>query len=942
MPKDTQIVPPHYPGGPCATRWHAVALGAVLISGTALAGWDCQPSAAGGWICNAEPATGTTPDPTDQPADDGRAGDVTPAEQPPPALPLAPPPAALPDAPPPSPPPVEATQPAPEAAPPPAAATPFTPRAPDPEPPAAPPARTTIDTGADTTPVGGAAEGPELAERDATPAAVVTPVETAETPVEPTAGEFTESTPAATERPVMVVIPRAGETMAGTDSARDLDTGIDWERCGPAAGTAAFLTAAPDSGLAPTVIEAEADAAELDRDTDSALLTGNVRFFYGAQTLAADRVVYNRGEGRVTAEGDVLLQRPDARLAGNHLEMQIDGQSGTLTAAEYRVPAINARGTADRAEFGGNRVSRYANITYTTCRPGNDDWLLQADALELDHIEGVATADAATLRFLGVPIAYLPRFTFPIDDRRRSGVLVPSVGYSSNTGADISVPYYLNLAPNYDLTLVPRVMSKRGIALGGEFRFLTPQHQGTAVAEVVPHDREYLDGTARGSASLLTHSAWGQRLEGDIRFNYASDDDYVADLGDSLAATSLRQLERTGELNYFGNDWRLLGRVQHYQTLDRDITIAERPYARLPQVLLTLQHPDGVGGLTYHLRGEYVYFEKEGGVDGHRLDINPGVSLPLRRPWGYLEPKLAARYTRYELDDLSLTSLSDDAPDRSVGIFSLDSGLNFERRASLFGISTRQTLEPRLYYLYASHTEQDDLPVFDTTELDFNFDNLFRENRFNGADRHGDANRLTVALQSRTLASATGAEILKASLGQIFYFRDRKVTLPTGALDEDDRSAVVSELSARLSANWRVRGGVQWDPDDDFQQGLAQLHYSDGRDRVFNAAYRYRDNLLEQTDVAALWPLSPATSLIARWYYSQRENRTLEALAGIQYGRCCWRVRAVVRRFTDSDTDQYNTAFMLQLELNGLGSLGNDIDSLLERGIYGYQVRNDD
>ncbi len=422
-----------------------------------------------------------------------------------------------------------------------------------------------------------------------------------------------------------------------------------------------------------------------------------------------------------------------------------------------------------------------------------------------------------------------------------------------------------------------------------------------------------------------------------MRLNYVTDNDYLSDLGDSLAATSATHLERAGELRHYADTWDLLGRVQYYQTIDDAILPEDRPYSRLPQLLLNLENPDGISGTTYHLGAEYVNFHRTDSMRGHRIALAPGISLPLRKSWGFVEPKLGARYVGYDLTDPDPGI--DDSASTATGVFSLDSGLYFDRNTDWFGTGTTQTLEPRLFYLYVPEEDQDDQAVFDTGVFDFNFDNLFRENRFNGPDRIGDANQMTLALTSRMLSDESGAELLRASVGQILYFEDREVTLPGETVGDDSSSAYVAELAAQLGGGWYTRAGLQWDPhDSNTDQSLLQLGYRDRDNRVFNAAYRLRDGVTEQTDLAVYWPVNEQISLVARHNYSLQENRLLEALAGIEYGECCWRLRAVARKYTDSSGNDNNLSFLIQLELNGLGRFGDDIDQVLERGIYGYST----
>jgi len=719
----------------------------------------------------------------------------------------------------------------------------------------------------------------------------------------------------------------------------DIDAGINWNDCPTARRTAPTglrLDQEQDTSLP---IDVDANAAVAELDPEQVTFSGNVKLVQGDLRVQAEQLVLNRTSGEIHADGDILISRPDLRVAGRTASYDLDAEQGSIEQARYRVPAARARGQAEQAEFLGNGQSRYSDISYTTCAPGDDAWLLRAKALKLDQIEGLGTAQHATLRFMGVPLLYAPTFTFPIDDRRRSGVLLPTVGQSSNTGFDLQVPYYFNLAENYDLTLTPRLMSKRGLMLGGEFRFLTSSTFGTVNAEYLPNDREFEDD--RGSLAVRTTTRFNPRTTGLVRFNYVSDEDYFDDLGDSLAVTSATHLERAGELRYAADTWDFLGRVQYYQTIDSEIPARGRPYSRLPQLLVDLEDPDGIAGTSYYLDAEYVNFHRRDSVRGHRLTLFPRIGLPLRRSWAFVEPRVGAHYTGYRLTD-QLAGL-DDAPDSLIGVFSLDSGLYFDRDTNYFGRAITHTLEPRLFYLYAPETDQSDQPIFDTGFFDFNFDNLFRANRFNGPDRFADANQLTAALTSRFVAEKSGVELLRASLGQTYYFQDPEVGLPGEALTDNSSSAIVAELATEFGGGWRARAGLQWDPHEgpngNTDQALAQLNYR-GRDRfTFNAAYRLRDQVTEQTDLGLLWPINANLSLIGRHNYSLQEDRLLEALFGVEYGSsCCWRFRGLVRQFTDGSGDDTNLGFFLQLELNGLGRLGDDIDQVLERGIYGYQA----
>ncbi len=718
-----------------------------------------------------------------------------------------------------------------------------------------------------------------------------------------------------------------------------LDEGLPWQACKPAA-------IPPRSQAGNTLpIQATADSLEGSETERHLRLAGKVALQQGDQFLRAEQVDYDRASGQLRAQGDVLLRRPDLRLAADAVEYNLQTRAGSASAAEYRLPTMLARGTAEQAELIDPRQSRFSQITYTTCPPGSDAWKLRASELKIDTAEGLGVARNATVALGGVPVLYTPYLSFPIDDRRRSGLLLPSLGYGDRHGVDLSLPYYFNLAPNYDFTLTPRIMSKRGVMLGGEFRYLTPYQQGQIEATYLPDDREAPAGEdRRGSLSLRSSGQYTPHLSSDLRVNYVSDENYLSDFGVDLDITSAAQLERAAELRYADDHWKLFGRLQQFQNLDPALAKSDRPYTRAPQLLA--QFRDSIElqtlPLAYGLDAEFVDFRKSDGfVEGQRLDLYPAISLPLREPDYHLIPRAGLRYTAYRLDNQ--TAGLDDSPTRLAPVFSLDGGLYYDRDTQWFGHAVTQSLEPRLYYLWVPRKDHSDIPLFDTSEYDFSFDNLFRENRFTGPDRLGDANQVTLALTSRFSDDASGRELARASIGSVFYLRDRRVQLDnTLPANKDDTSAVVAELAARLGAGWRSRGGLVWDPNENtIDQALARVSYRGEDDRIFSLGYRLRDTVSSSTDLGLVWPIGQRTRAIARWNYSLSDARNLDAVAGIEYGKCCWKLRAVVRQQVTGTGSNQDLSFLLQLELRGLGTLGDNIDALLNDGIYGYRKEDD-
>ncbi len=698
------------------------------------------------------------------------------------------------------------------------------------------------------------------------------------------------------------------------------------------------LPAIPD--VPPGQIALEADAVEVDQADAMAVFSGNVLLQQDDLRIGAGRIVYRQGQHHITAEDDVRLVKPELRLFSERVEYQLDTGSGSAEQARFEIPTIGARGSAAHIELPGTGTSHHSDIRYTTCLDDNQVWLLSAEQLELDHAAGLGTVQRARLKIHDVPVLYLPGLTFPIDGERHSGFLVPTIGYSGSNGLDIEAPYYLNLAPNYDLTLMPRLMTARGLQLGGEARFLGERQYGSVLAKWLPYDRAREDGDSqRGYLSLMHDLQLSPSWRSSIRAAYASDHNYLDDLGrNNLAYTSTRDLERVWELHYLGRDWQLLGRVQHFQILDQTLAVEDRPYSRWPQQLFHLDKALS-GGLRLAIDQEYVNFQRDTGTTGQRLDLQPAIGYRWERPWAHIAPRLSVRYTSYQLS--SQPTGQPDSPDRLSGAFSLDSGLSFERSLRLFRRQLTQTLEPRLYYLYVPSVDQDDLPVFDTDPYDFSFASLFRENRYNGPDRVGDANRLSLGITSRLRSPDDGRELGHLSLGQVFHFADRQVTLPDETADSSSRSSLAVELAATPHRHWRFESALAWDPDRGergvLEQAIARIGYSDRPDRRINLGYRLREDELNQLDLAATWPLAGDTQAIARWTYSTQDQRTLDAVAGVEFGDCCWRLRSMLRQRSSEDGTSSDLALLLQLELRGLARIGSNIDNLLSGRLAGFR-----
>jgi LPS-assembly protein len=675
---------------------------------------------------------------------------------------------------------------------------------------------------------------------------------------------------------------------------------------------------------------------------------GRVELRSHGETVLAEKLAYDLLLDEVHAEGNVVLRKGYDWILGPELTYRRETQTGSFREPAFQVGESGARGDASLIVFNGPDRYLVSDARYTTCVAPREDWYLETRELDLDMARQVGSARDATVRFMGAPIFAWPHLEFPLNNERKSGFLVPTAGSSESRGFEFALPYYFNLAPNYDLTVTPRLMTKRGLQVGGQFRYLLGrdlwQNAGEADVQVLPEDRQ-TDSTRYALVWRHMQQLGVPGLGGYLDLNKVSDDLYFADLADRIAITSQTTLPREAGITYANGPWTFLARTQSFQTLqDPDAPIVP-PYNRVPQVIGNLAETEWAG-LWWSGFGEFARFRSDTLTQGSRAVLYPQVAWRLATPGWYVTAKTGVHLRQYDLE----TPITGD-PTRSfaIPISSLDAGLVFERDWKLFGTDFIHTLEPRAYYVYIPYREQNSLPVFDTAIDDYNFGQLFTENRYLGNDRIGDANQLTIGVSSRLLQPGTGAERLRVAVAQRFYFEDQRVTL-----NEVPRSASSSDIllavEGRISEAWAVAGLLQQNLDRGQNERFnLAVRYTPSAGRVIAASYRYTRELpdpgggvqeLKQIDVAAEWPITPQWTLIGRYNYDLANSKILEGIAGVEYNGDCWVLRAVLHRLATT-VDQTNTSFYIQLELNGLARVGTSPLDLLRRSVPGYVPVND-
>ncbi|PPD21830.1 MAG: LPS biosynthesis protein [Methylomonas sp.] len=693
---------------------------------------------------------------------------------------------------------------------------------------------------------------------------------------------------------------------------------------------------------------------------------GNVNLRRADQHLLADKASYDTVADTLDAQGNVIYSENQLAISAESVSLSLGRDEARLRSAQFILPAAPMRGTADTVYRDSKTLSRYHDATFTSCPPGNQDWIMHASRIKINRESGQGSAKGAWMEFKGVPVFYTPYISFPVDNRRLSGFLTPTWGNTQRNGLELALPFYWNIAPNFDTTITARYMAQRGGMLRNRFRYLTETSQGAFNAELLPYDQ--LRNDSRYAASFRDISTFSEHLHTNTNLNYVSDKEYFNDLNNALGFQTDRFLPSTAFMNYNRPNMLFSAGMHYFQSVDKTIDDASMPYALLPRVALNLGHEFDNMPLAVALDNQFSHFQHTTLVNGQRINIAPSISMPLEATAGFVIPKLTGHYTQYQLSN-HLVAGQPDSISRFLPIFSVDSGVTLERETSVGGSPYIHSLEPRAFYLYIPRKDQSHIPVFDTAAFDTNYFSLFRPNVFSGMDRITDANQITLAASSSLRNAATGLEPLRVSLGQIVYFQDRTVDLfdrnnPRSIDTPNHTSKVshfISEFSGQLTRHLSYQAGAQWDPEHDaINRGMAVLKFRNQPNQIFDIGYRFRDSTpldsptalstsISQTDVSFRWPLLAGWYGLGRWQYSLNFSKTTESFIGLERETCCWRLRVIGRRFINGALNpnffapdaQPETAFFVQLELKGLTGFGDKVDQFLQRNLNGYRPATD-
>jgi len=718
-----------------------------------------------------------------------------------------------------------------------------------------------------------------------------------------------------------------------------------------------------------------ADKMETDSD-GKVILTGAAEVRRLDSVVKGDRIDYQRSTGQVQVRGNGLIMRDASVVTGPVLNYNVNSETGEVYDPNFWLGASGGAGRAERADILSRSKMRLTDATYSGCPCPDPSWYIEASRVDLNSEENEGVARNGVLFFKGVPILASPYLSFPLRKERKSGFLIPTYGTSSNSGFEFSLPYYFNIAPNYDATVTPRYMSKRGLQMGGEFRYLGNSYSGQVAGTYLAKDS--LTGDKRWMYSAQHSQTLGGGFSASLDYRGVSDDNYFRDFSTiGLNDATTTYLPRVATLSWAGFKY-FSAYLQSYtyQTLqDADAGYTAPPFDKVPELFVRGARYNW-GGFDVEsdnyatkfrspvYRGDISAFANYRDIhlfpDGTRLSSYTTVSYPVVRAGWYVTPKVGVHLSQYSTDwyDSIRPAGAPRSESRALPIMSLDSGMTFERSTTLFGNKSIQTLEPRIYYLRVPYRDQSTLPVYDTSLSDFNFSQAFDENIFSGGwDRISNANQVTLGLTTRWLDEESGFERLSLSAAQRIYFEDQLVTLPGQVPRTDTKSDYLFGANAALTDTLNVRFDAQMSPHSRERNKMtAGFRWQPKRLTTLSAAYRYKrdplqiddpnvvgmpwyvDNSKEQITVSGQWPLTSKIYALGRFDYSLQEKRTTQSILGLEYkGDCCWTARAVLQRYAVS-AQQANTAMFFQLELSGLGSLGTDPMGMLRNTVSGYET----
>ncbi|MFC3094587.1 LPS-assembly protein LptD [Alteromonas sediminis] len=688
-------------------------------------------------------------------------------------------------------------------------------------------------------------------------------------------------------------------------------------------------------------IKVSAKQAEIIEER-TATFMGDVQILSNTARISAEQALVEENGKRVTAKGNVRYQDPVLKVDSTNVSVDSIAKSLQLDNSRYQLAGFVGRGEAEHISVQQSDGVKLEDVTFTTCPLGGEDWQIKASSISLKP--GSPLGEARNTRFYvgDIPVFYLPYFAFPVSTERQSGLLFPNITSSTSTGVDIEQPYYWNIAPNYDLTLSPRLMTNRGLQFKTEFRYLTNTSYGQLNLEYLPEDTDIDDRPDRYFYRLTHEGQLSENWYVSVNVNGMSDENYIVDLGSDFYNRADTHMVRTLGVNYYSDELNASIYLKDFEIIGTELST----YRALPEFKLDYKtHLSNA--LDFELTTEAAYFDNAATTEptAFRLHVAPTLSIPYRRQWGELSAQATLFNTYYQQDNLSQDSPLEDDVTRTIGQARLYGALFFERQGSWLSDDATTTLEPKFQYLYTSYENQDSIGFYDSTALLTDVDGLFRGREFTGLDRISDNNQVTVGVTSRVIDQKNREQFV-FSIGQTFYFADSRVAT---FRNQDNRSAVAAEIDWRIDAKWFLHADMQLASETEkVDRSSFTLEYRESEQKLVQFTQRYVRNLsgekIDQLGLSASWPIAKNWQWVGRVYRDMERHRSVELYTGIEYESCCWALRVVAQRHLSNrfnmagaqSTDEYDSGIALQFTFKGVGTRSSN-RQMLKDGMFGYR-----
>ncbi|MFC0446476.1 LPS-assembly protein LptD [Pseudidiomarina halophila] len=703
----------------------------------------------------------------------------------------------------------------------------------------------------------------------------------------------------------------------------------------------------PIRNLSTDAIGVRANQADIDSQTSIASFTGNVEVQFNDQYLLTEQATVNQATGNINASGATRFTDGYVQVASENFRLNSGTNRAYLAGAEYQLIDTGAHGTAEILSIAPEQVLLEGS-TFTTCPTDDPAWQLSAQEISINEDEAWGEAWHAKFELFGVPVLYVPYLNFPITDERKTGFLFPTIRSSQKNGFEFELPYYINIAPNQDATITPRYMAERGLQMQAEYRVLTEDGFGQLNLAYLNEDESLATSDSRYLWRVEHEQNWSQHWRSYINALDISDDDYLNDFGSDFAGRADAQIYRHARLDYLDDNIHVMLRAEDFEILGN----YRSPFRTVPQIVGQAEW-QGPSILSYGLFSELTHFrnQEDSSEYASRFHIEPQVNLSIEEPAYDWLTELSYSYTYYD-QAANEAGLSEN-PSRGLPQFRMRGRLNLERQFNWDNANYRQTLQPQIQYLYVPYREQSDIGIYDSTLMQDDYRGLFRARRFSGLDRIADANQVTIGA-STSVFNQSARELMRFSVGQIYYFDDSRVNLFDEASQvSDDRSDLAFEARFRLGQRVFVNGAVQYDLEQEStRKSQTAVEYRVNESNLVQLSHRQVTNILnddiEQLGLQTVYQVNTKWQLATNWYYDLQQKRTNDALLALQYNDCCWAVRVSAYRRVNRNLElqqfdplsgepEFDNGVSIQFIIKGLGSDNGNLLELIEQSLFGYR-----